>query len=47
MAVYAFTPCHRRTIEVANAGRTWRDFTYIDDIVEGFFVCLPRHRLPI
>jgi UDP-glucuronate 4-epimerase len=37
MAVYAFTHAiaEGRTIEVANAGRVWRDFTYIDDIVEG------------
>lgn len=37
MAVYAFTHAIARgkTIEVANAGRVWRDFTYIDDIVEG------------
>lgn len=37
VAVYAFTHAiaEGRTIEVANAGRAWRDFTYIDDIVEG------------
>ncbi|MBZ9673821.1 NAD-dependent epimerase [Mesorhizobium sp. B3-2-1] len=37
MAVYAFTHAiaQGRTIDVANAGRAWRDFTYIDDIVEG------------
>jgi len=37
MAVYKFTHAiaQGRTIEVANAGRVWRDFTYVDDIVEG------------
>jgi len=37
MAVYAFTHAiaQGKTIAVANAGRVWRDFTYIDDIVEG------------
>ena len=37
MAVYTFTHAiaEGRTIEIANAGRVWRDFTYIDDIVEG------------
>lgn len=37
MAVYMFTHAiaEGRTIEVANAGHVWRDFTYIDDIVEG------------
>lgn len=37
MAVYAFTDAiaQGRTIEIANAGHVWRDFTYVDDIVEG------------
>jgi len=37
MAVYKFTHAiaEGRAIEVANAGRVWRDFTYVDDIVEG------------
>src|SRR4029078_8240181 len=37
MAVHTFTHAiaEGRTIEIANAGRVWRDFTYIDDIVEG------------
>jgi len=37
MAVYTFTHAiaEGRTIEIANAGHVWRDFTYIDDIVEG------------
>ena len=37
MAVYIFTRAiaEGKTIEVANAGRVWRDFTYVDDIVEG------------
>jgi UDP-glucuronate 4-epimerase len=37
MAVYTFTRAiaEGRPIEVANAGRVWRDFTYVDDIVEG------------
>ncbi len=37
MAYYKFTKAilENQTIEVANAGRVWRDFTYIDDIVEG------------
>jgi UDP-glucuronate 4-epimerase len=37
MAYYMFTKAilEGRTIEVANGGQVWRDFTYIDDIVEG------------
>jgi UDP-glucuronate 4-epimerase len=37
MAVYAFTDAiaRGRPIEVANGGKVWRDFTYVDDIVEG------------
>lgn len=37
MAVYLFTRAiiEGKPIEVANAGRVWRDFTYIDDIAEG------------
>jgi UDP-glucuronate 4-epimerase len=37
MAVYAFTRAiaEGREIQVANGGRVWRDFTYVDDVVEG------------
>lgn len=37
MAVYKFTHAiaEGREIQVANAGKVWRDFTYVDDIVEG------------
>ncbi len=37
MAVYRFTDAiaNGRRIEVANGGKVWRDFTYVDDIVEG------------
>jgi UDP-glucuronate 4-epimerase len=37
MAVYKFTHAiaEGREIQVANAGNVWRDFTYVDDIVEG------------
>lgn len=37
MAVYTFTRAiaEGRPIKVANGGKVWRDFTYIDDIVEG------------
>lgn len=37
MAVYTFTRAiaEGREIQVANGGRVWRDFTYVDDIVEG------------
>lgn len=37
MAVFAFTDAiaHNRPIYVAKAGKIWRDFTYIDDIVSG------------
>ena len=37
MAVYTFTRAiaEGRQIQVANAGNVWRDFTYVDDIVEG------------
>lgn len=37
MAVYTFTRAiaEGRQINVAHAGKVWRDFTYVDDIVEG------------
>ncbi|WP_230532534.1 NAD-dependent epimerase/dehydratase family protein [Microvirga roseola] len=37
MAVYKFTHAiaQGQEIQVANAGKVWRDFTYVDDIVEG------------
>jgi UDP-glucuronate 4-epimerase len=48
MAVYAFTDAiaNGRPIEVANAGRVWRDFTYVDDIVEGVVRVLDRPAAP-
>ncbi|HEX2725153.1 MAG TPA: NAD-dependent epimerase [Beijerinckiaceae bacterium] len=44
MAVYAFTDAIAggRPIEVANGGKVWRDFTYIDDVVEGVVRVLER-----
>jgi UDP-glucuronate 4-epimerase len=44
MAVYAFTHAiaQGRRIEVANAGKVWRDFTYVDDIVEGIVRLIDR-----
>jgi UDP-glucuronate 4-epimerase len=44
MAVYAFTDAIAagRPIEVSNAGRVWRDFTYVDDIVEGIARLIQR-----
>jgi UDP-glucuronate 4-epimerase len=44
MAVYAFTDAiaQGRPIEVAHGGRVWRDFTYVDDIVEGVVRVLDR-----
>jgi UDP-glucuronate 4-epimerase len=48
MAVYAFTHAiaQGRPIEVAEGGRVWRDFTYIDDIVEGIVRVLERPAHP-
>jgi UDP-glucuronate 4-epimerase len=48
MAVYAFTDAiaKGRPIEVANGGRVWRDFTYVDDIVEGIVRLVPRSATP-
>ena len=44
MAAYAFTHAiaQGRPIEVANGGKVWRDFTYVDDIVEGIVRVLQR-----
>jgi UDP-glucuronate 4-epimerase len=44
MAVYKFTYAiaQGREIQVANAGRVWRDFTYVDDIVEGIVRLVDR-----
>jgi UDP-glucuronate 4-epimerase len=55
MAYYMFTKAilEGRTIEVANGGHVWRDFTYIDDIVEGVVRVLTKpptsdpHRDPL
>jgi UDP-glucuronate 4-epimerase len=48
MAVYAFTRAiaDGRPIEVANAGKVWRDFTYVDDIVEGVVRLVARDPAP-
>ena len=48
MAVYAFTDAiaQGRKIEVANAGKVWRDFTYIDDVTEGVVRVLDRPARP-
>ncbi|HEX2556175.1 MAG TPA: NAD-dependent epimerase/dehydratase family protein [Microvirga sp.] len=48
MAVYAFTHAiaQGRPIEVAAGGRVWRDFTYVDDIVEGVVRVLDRPARP-
>lgn len=48
MAVYAFTDAiaKGRPIEVANGGRVWRDFTYVDDVVEGVLRVLDRPARP-
>jgi UDP-glucuronate 4-epimerase len=48
MAVYAFTRAiaEGREIQVANAGEVWRDFTYIDDIVEGVVRLVERAPTP-
>ena len=44
MAVYKFTHAiaQGREIQVANGGRVWRDFTYVDDIVEGIVRLVDR-----
>jgi UDP-glucuronate 4-epimerase len=44
MAVYKFTHAiaEGREIQVANAGKVWRDFTYVDDIVEGIVRLVER-----
>jgi UDP-glucuronate 4-epimerase len=44
MAVYKFTHAiaQEREIQVANAGKVWRDFTYVDDIVEGIVRLVDR-----
>jgi len=48
MAVYKFTHAiaQGREIQVANAGKVWRDFTYIDDIVEGIVRLVERAPSP-
>jgi UDP-glucuronate 4-epimerase len=48
MAVYAFTDAiaQGRPIEVALGGRVWRDFTYVDDVVEGVVRVLDRPARP-
>ena len=48
MAVYKFTHAiaQGREIQVANAGDVWRDFTYVDDIVEGIVRLVDRAPQP-
>ncbi|MBF9233251.1 NAD-dependent epimerase [Microvirga alba] len=48
MAVYTFTRAiaEGREIQVANAGKVWRDFTYVDDIVEGIVRLVGRAASP-
>jgi UDP-glucuronate 4-epimerase len=48
MAVYKFTHAiaEGREIQVANAGQVWRDFTYVDDIVEGIVRLVERVPVP-
>lgn len=48
MAIYTFTDAIANgfPIRVANAGKVWRDFTYIDDIVEGIVRVLDRPAKP-
>jgi UDP-glucuronate 4-epimerase len=48
MAVYTFTDAiaKGKPIQVAHAGKVWRDFTYIDDIVEGVVRVLDRPAAP-
>jgi len=48
MAVYTFTRAiaEGREIRVANAGKVWRDFTYVDDIVEGIVRLVDRMPSP-
>ncbi|MFT0891292.1 NAD-dependent epimerase [Pseudochelatococcus sp. G4_1912] len=48
MAVYIFTDAIARgtPITVANSGRVWRDFTYIDDVVEGVMQVLDHPATP-
>jgi UDP-glucuronate 4-epimerase len=48
MAVYKFTHAiaEGREIQVANAGKVWRDFTYVDDIVEGVVRLVDRVPAP-
>jgi UDP-glucuronate 4-epimerase len=44
MAYYAFTNsiCQGKPIKIHNGGNVWRDFTYIDDIVDAIVSCLTK-----
>ena len=48
MAYFLFTKAilEGKTIEVFNEGRMWRDFTYIDDIIEGVVKILEHIAVP-
>jgi UDP-glucuronate 4-epimerase len=48
MAVYKFTHAiaQGHEIQVANGGKVWRDFTYVDDIVEGIVRLVDRAPAP-
>jgi UDP-glucuronate 4-epimerase len=44
MAYFSFTKaiCEGRPITVFNNGEMWRDFTYIDDVIDGILGVLPK-----
>jgi UDP-glucuronate 4-epimerase len=48
MAVYAFTRAiaEGRPIDVVHEGKVWRDFTYVDDVVEGIVRLVDRAASP-
>ena len=48
MAYYRFTESilNGRTIDVFNDGKMMRDFTYIDDIIEGVLGVIDRVPIP-
>lgn len=48
MALFSFTQSilNGRPIDVYNNGRMLRDFTYIDDIIEGVYACLVKPAVP-
>lgn len=47
LSLFADAMLHERPIKVFNNGDMWRDFTYIDDIIQGIVLVVENKNLPL